>query len=151
VPQERQESTEELARSAPGALQEWPGVPQELPEEAQETPKSGPERPKVSPRGVREPFQEQKRDFSEFAFSSARERDFRGSGRHRERPKSTLEGLSGPLSSHFEREKSLERACRATRGAQGSQIEPARASQGVRLVAQDERVLSARRSASLAG
>ena len=49
--QARQESTEEVARSAQGALQEQPGTPQELPEEAQETPKSGPERPKVRLRG----------------------------------------------------------------------------------------------------
>ena len=76
VPQERQESTEELARSASGALQERPRAPQERPEEAQESPKSGPGLTKVSPRGVRVPFQERKRAFSEFAFSCARERDF---------------------------------------------------------------------------
>ena len=106
VLQECRESTEELARSAPGALQEQPGAPQELPEKAQRRPKSGPEQPKVSPRGVQEPFREQKQGFSKIAFSSTRERDFRGSGLPQERPKSTVEGLSGPLSSDFEREKS---------------------------------------------
>ena len=127
VPQERQESTKELARSASGALQERPRAPQERPEEAQESPKSGPGLPKVSPRGVRVPFQERKRAFSEIAFSCAREHDFRGSGRPRERPKSPLESLSGPLSSDFEREKSLERACGAIRGAsRARQVEPVR-------------------------
>ena len=33
-PKERQESAQKLARSLPGALQEWPGAPQEYPKEA---------------------------------------------------------------------------------------------------------------------
>ena len=82
--QERQESTEELARSASGALQERARAPQERPEEAQESPKSGPGLPKVSPRGVRVPFQERKRAFSEIAFSCTWEHDFRaGSDQNR--------------------------------------------------------------------
>ena len=47
VPQERQESTEELARSAQGAPQEQPGAPQELPEEPRGSPTDPQERPRA--------------------------------------------------------------------------------------------------------
>ena len=106
VLQQREDSIEELIRGARERFQSSPGRPkssQRRPDRASRAVRSG---PKVSPRGVREPFREQKQGFSKIAFSSTRERDFRGSGLPQERPKSNVEGLSGPLSSDFEREKS---------------------------------------------